>query len=124
MDELEHFEILEGYAVFRPKGQISADGGAELVTSAIAFARARGIRKLLVDASDLMGFEAPGIASRYFIIHDWARAAEGAVSVVFVARPELIDPQKFGRTVAANVGFNADVFTTEEEALAWLQGEK
>jgi len=41
-----------------------------------------------------------------------------------VARPELIDPEKFGRTVAANIGFATEVFTTEQEALLWLQGIK
>lgn len=120
MSDLEHFEILEEHAIYRPTGQISVDHAADLVTSAIAFARARGIRKLLVDASDLTGFDPPGIASRYFYIHSWARAAEGSVRVAFLARPELIDQQKFGRTVAANVGFIADVFTTLPEALLWL----
>src|SRR5262245_19036923 len=121
MSELEHFEILKDHAVFRPTGQVSVDSGAELVTTAIAFARARRIRKLLVDASNLTGFEPPGIAARYFYMHGWARAAGGYVRVAFLARPEMIDPQKFGRTVAANVGFTADVFTTEEDALNWLQ---
>jgi hypothetical protein len=122
MSELEHFEVLSDYAVFRPTGQVSVEKGAELVTTAIAFARAHRIRKLLVDASNLTGFEPPGIATRYFYMHDWARASAGSVRVAFLARPEMIDPQKFGRTVAANVGFIANVFTTEEDALNWLQG--
>jgi hypothetical protein len=124
MSNLEHFEILEEHAVFRPTGQVSVDYAADLVTSAIAFARAQGIRKLLVDASKLTGLEPPGIASRYFYIHSWARAAEGSVRVAFVARPELIDHKKFGRTVAANIGFIADVFTTLEAALLWLHCAK
>jgi hypothetical protein len=71
---------------------------ADMVTRAIAFARARRIRKLLVDASKLTGFELPHIGKLYFFIHDWARVAEGGVRVAFVTRPELIEQQGFGRT--------------------------
>ncbi len=39
---------------------------------------------------------------------------------VMVARPEWIDPQKFGVIVAANRGFDANVFPKEAEAIAWL----
>jgi hypothetical protein len=119
--ELEHFEMLEDRAVFRPTGQFSVEQAVELVRAAIEFARARHIRKLLVDASNLTVFEPPSIARRYFFVHDWARAAAGRVRVAFLARPEMIDPQKFGHTVAANVGFITDVFTTEEDAQIWLQ---
>jgi hypothetical protein len=37
-----------------------------------------------------------------------------------VARAEMIDPRKFGVTVAANRGLMSDIFTTEAEARAWL----
>jgi hypothetical protein len=93
---------------------------AELVTTAIEFARSLNIRNLLVDITNLTGFEPPDIALRYFIIHDWARAAGGSVRVAILVRPEMIDHQKFGNTVAANAGFAADTFTTEEDALTWL----
>ena len=48
----------------------------------------------------------------------------GVVRVALVVRPERFDPRKFSTTVAANRGFTADAFTTEEEALNWLQGVK
>ncbi len=120
MSELEHFEILDGYAVFWPTGEISLEGAVDLVTRAITLARERKIRKLLINISNLTGFESPSIARRYFFVHDWARAAGGHVRVAFVARPEMIDPRKFGVTVAANFGLVGNVFTTEEEALIWL----
>ena len=40
--------------------------------------------------------------------------------VALVARSELIDPQKFGATVARNRGFHADVFVSEDLAVTWL----
>jgi hypothetical protein len=124
MSKPEHFEILKERAVFRPTGKVSIEQVVELVTAAIAFARSLHIQKLLVDASNLTGFESPSVATRYFFVHKWARAAAGSVRVAFVARPEMIDPRKFGTIVAANVGFIADTFTTEEDALIWLERGK
>src|SRR5882672_6835216 len=119
MAELLHFEMPVNHGVFRPTGQVSIEQLVELVTTAIDFARAHGVRDLLVDVSNLTGFEPPSVTDRYFFIHEWARAAAGVIRVAVVARPEMIDPQKFGTTVAVNVGFTADAFTTEEEALIW-----
>jgi hypothetical protein len=45
------------------------------------------------------------------------------VQLSLVVRPEMIDPEKFGITVARNAGMNADVFPAEPEALAWLLGD-
>lgn len=124
MSKLVQFEMLEEYAIFRLTGRVSLERAVELVTAAIAFARSVCIRKLLVDVSNLTGFEPPGVTMRYLFIHDWARAAVGSVCVALVARSEMIDTQKFGTTVAANRGFTADAFTTEEDALIWLERVK
>src|SRR5215510_711649 len=120
----EHFEILEDYAFFRPTGKVTLQRALEMVTDAIAFAREHRIGKLLVNTSNLTGYEPPDLATRYFYVHDWARAAARHVRIALVARPEMIDPQKFGITVAANLGFIAEVFTSEEDALKWLEGLK
>jgi hypothetical protein len=117
----DRFERRDDHAVFRPVGRVSLAQAVRLVTSAIAFARDQRLGKLLVDTRDLTGFDPPSIAARYFLVHEWARAAGGIVRVAVVARPEMVDPQRFGVTVAANLGFEADVFTSEPDALAWLQ---
>ena len=41
-----------------------------------------------------------------------------------VARAEMIDPNKFGVTVAANRGLVSNIFTTETEARAWLNARR
>lgn len=123
MSKPEHFEILKEHAVFRPRGKVSLEQAVKLVVEGIAYARSRNILKLLADITNLTGFESPSVATRYFIIHEWARAAKG-VRVAIVARPEIIDPEKFGTTVANNIGFKADIFTTEEDALIWLEQVK
>ena len=73
-----------------------------------------------MNASGLTGFAPPNLGERYFIADNWARVARGAVRMAFVLRPEYIDPQKFGVTVALNRRFIVDVFELEAPALAWL----
>lgn len=116
----DHFEVVEGRGYFRPVGSMSLEAAAELVTVALAYARAQGIKELLVNATGVTGFPSPTLSERYFIVDNWARVVRGAVRVAMVLRPEYIDPQKFGVTVAFNRRFIADVFELEEPALAWL----
>ena len=101
----------------------------ELVTEGITFARSLDVRKLLVDITNLTGFEPPGVVLWYFLIHEWARTAAGTVRVALVTRPEMVDSEmvdsrKIGTAIAAEISFTADVFTTEEDALNWLERAK
>ena len=77
----------------------------------------------MANTSNLTGFEPPSLTARYFFVHDWAHAARD-VRIALVTIPERIDRQKFGITVAANLGSIAEVFTSEEDALKWLEGLK
>jgi len=117
----EDFKIVGGHAEYRPTAQVSLDEAIQAVTSAITLARERHVRNLLVDVSRLTGFNSPSLIERYHFVHEWARAAGGAVRISMVARPEMIDPHKFGVTVAANAGLTGNVFASEGEALRWLE---
>jgi len=117
----DHIEIVEDRVVFRLTGTVSIDRAMEMVTAAIDYACSHRIRNLMVNASNLTGFKPPSVIDRYFFVHDFARAAAGVVRLALVIGPEMIDARKFGSTVAANVGFVADIFTTEEDALIWLR---
>jgi hypothetical protein len=116
----DHFEVVDGRGFFRPVGSMSLEAAAELITVALAYARAQGIKELLVNATGLTGFPSPSLSERYFIVDNWARVVRGAVRVAMVLRPEYIDPQKFGVTVAINRRLVGDVFEAEGPALAWL----
>jgi hypothetical protein len=124
MSELPHFELVGDHAEYRPAGSVAQSQMVQLVASALEFARAQHIRKLLVVTSGLTGFSPPTIVDRYYIIHEWAKASGHTVCTAIVARPEMIDVGKFGITVAGNSGFIADIFSSEDEALAWLRGLK
>ena len=91
-----------------------------MVTAALAYARVHGIKELVVNASSLTGFKSPSLSKRYFMVEKWARVNDGAVRLAMVVRPEMIDPQKFGVTVAVNRRLTGDLFESEVAAVAWL----
>ncbi len=115
------FEMIGEIAVLRLTGEMSLDQASLAISTAITDANMQKFHKLLIVAAEVTGFDPPHLASRYFIVSDWAAAAGGLVQLAFVARPEMIDPQKFGVTLAKNLGTTANVFTNEKDALDWLQ---
>ena len=121
MSELQDFEMVGDHAEYRPTRELSLGQATRLITSAIDFARERQVKRLMVVTLGLTGFKPPNVVERYYFIHEWAKASANLVRVAVVAHPEMIDPEKFGVTVAFNLGFDSDVFTSEEEALAWLR---
>lgn len=117
----EHFALLPDRADYRPVAHVTLAQSISMVTRAITCARAHKKSKMLVVTNGFTGFPPPTVADRYFFAREWATAANGELRIAFVARPEMIDEQKFGMLVAANSGLVADVFTAEPDALAWLQ---
>jgi hypothetical protein len=116
----EHFQVSDGYAAFRPTGEVTLSQGVALVTVAIKFARAQKIPRLLVDVTRLTGFQPPDLIARYDMAKEWAEAGQSGLRFVMVAPAKLIDPQRFGVVVARNRGLDANIFASEEEALRWL----
>ena len=108
-------------AVFRPTGTVSLEEGIRMLIDAIALAKESGIRKLVLNTLGLTGFQPPNTLERYYLGERMAHAAGGRVTVATVARADLIDPAKFGVTVARNRGLTTDVFTSEDEAILWLE---
>ena len=121
MPVLPFFEILPDRAEYRPVAKVTLSEAVEIVTAGINHAREHHQRNLLLDLTGLTGFESPSLGQRFFFIQEWARAARAYVRVAMVARAEMIDPQKFGITVAANNRQTFDVFASKDEALAWMR---
>jgi hypothetical protein len=109
---------------YRPSGSVSFDGVVAQVRAAIAAARNHGITELLVDTTGWTGFPSPDVFQRFLAAVEWANEAQGSLRLAMVARPEMIDPQKFGVTVAANRKLVSNIMTTEAEARAWLDGKR
>jgi len=117
------FTITEDVCKFSPAGAVSLVGIVDMVTAAILFCRDKKVSKLLVDLRAVEGIESPTIAERFWMTQDWADAAQGAVALAIVARPEHIEPRRFGAKAAADMGLKGDVFTAEAVAWRWLSGE-
>lgn len=117
---LEHLEVKEGICEFRPRRECSLVEAVDLIDSAIAYCRDRGVSKLLVDTRGLVGVAVPSLMDRFLMVEEWARQAKGMVVVVLVVRAEYIHPEKFGMKVAADFGLTADIYASEADALKWL----
>jgi len=121
---LQHFELHEGYACYRPVGVVSLREAEQLVSQSIACAREQGIPRLLVNTTQLTGFDSLSITERYYFTYEMASQAGGMVKVAGVTLPERIPSQKFGATVGFNIGFKIETFTSEDQALLWLLAEE
>jgi hypothetical protein len=115
----EGLEFGEGHALFRPGGHVSFQKALDLGSRAIVYCRENGIRRLLIDTTNLTGFGL-GTPERFMAGAQLARDAMAAVKIAFVMKPELLDPQRFGIMVARNRGMFSNAFLTEAEALKWL----
>jgi hypothetical protein len=121
MDAPEFFQLADGYAVYRPVANLSLPQVIDRVSETISYSVKEKIPKLLVDTTQLSGLTPPLTWDRFRMGERFARAARGAaIKVVLVALPEMVDPNRFGVTVARNRGLLANVFTAEPPALAWL----
>jgi len=117
---LEHVEVVEGIAHFRPRCTCSLVEAVDLISLAIAYCRDRRIPKLFIDATGLEGVPPPSLIDRFLMVEAWAQESKRLVAVVLVVHVEYIHPQKFGVMAAADFGMIVDVFTSETDALKWL----
>ena len=120
----ENFEICADYCTYQLRAKVSLVDAVERVANAIAYARAHGMPRLLVDVTELKLAGPLTLADRFLMVEDWVRASNGEVIVAIVALPEYIHPEKFGVRLAADLGARGDVFTSEQEALQWLLSQR
>jgi hypothetical protein len=124
LDELDGFVMEMGRGLYRPVGSVSFDEVVARVRAAIAVARSNQARDLLVDTTALTGFPSPYTFQRFLAVVGWAEEARAGLRLAMVARAEMIDPEKFGVTVAANRGLESNIFTTEVAARDWLDARR
>ena len=113
-------EINNGLCTYRPRGTHSLVEAVDLVSSAIAYCRERGVTKILIDVTELTDLPIPTLVDRFLMVEEWAQVADGTVVVAMVAPAEYIHPQKFGVKVALHFGLICDVYTSLGDASKWL----
>lgn len=116
----EFLEVLDGRGFFRPTARVSLDAAIEMVTDVLVYVREQSIKEVLANGQGLTGFDSPTLSERFFLAEKWAAAAAGAVRLSVCIHAHMIDPEKFGMTVANNRGLVSDVFDNEADAIAWL----
>ena len=124
MEVSKQIEVLANHARFAPEGETSMEEIVSLVTQAIRFCREQKMPRLLVDLSRVTGFRRPPLQERYWAVREWAQEAGGAVVFALVAPEVMVDPQRFGLVVAANVGLRSFISSNENEALSWLLAQE
>jgi hypothetical protein len=117
---MKDFEQAGSRGFYQPIARVTFEQAVELVADAMVTARELGLSDLLVNTTGLTGFSPPSVFARYAMANRWTQSAGAALRVAMVARAEVIDPQKIGVLMIQNRGGTGDVFTTEAEALAWL----
>jgi hypothetical protein len=118
------FQVDEACAFYRPEGRVLLSEAIELMSASIAYASENQIGKILVDSTRLTGFPPLNTSARFWMVERFVAAAKSVVKVAVLARSEMIDPDRFGVTVAKNLGLQANVFDSEADALAWLLSEQ
>ena len=120
MAVFEHLAIHNGLGIYRPHGKYSLVDAVDLVTCAITHCRESKVNMLLVDATGFIDLPIPTLLDRFLMVEDWAQEAMRTVVVAMVASPEHMHPRKFGVKVALQFGLICDVYSSEEDASAWL----
>ncbi|MEO8000529.1 MAG: hypothetical protein ABI644_01535 [Arenimonas sp.] len=120
MNDTNELEFLGDIGIFRPVGSYRFQQVVAQVTGIIVKARGQGISKLVVVSYGLSGFESPSLSERHWMVREWVAASASNLKLAMVVPPEFIDPDKFGVVAAANFGFTVNVFTSEAEAINWL----
>jgi hypothetical protein len=117
---MDSFEQVGTRGFYRPVGQVSFEQAVDMVARAMRHARSLGCLDLVANTTQLTGFPPPSVFARYAMATQWAENTGPMLRVALVARPEVVDPQKIGVLMMQNRGGNGDVFTSEADALVWL----
>ena len=116
----------ENYLLAEVSGEFDYTTDHKLFTELIESCFTYNRPKLLLDAINLKGFLST--FQRYNIALSVTNTIrknfdKGIIQISIVGTEPLIDPDRFGETVATNRGLIVKVTTDMEEALKWLQSE-
>ena len=120
MQTLEHFEHVGSRGIYRPIGVVTFEQAVDLLILAMQHARSLGLTELIMNGQGLAGFSSPSTFARYSMAVRGAESGGGVLRLAIVVHAELIDPQKIGVVMAQNRGLDTDVFSSESDAIKWL----
>jgi len=115
----EFVELVGQRAFYRPILSTNFHEALGLCMAAVRWAHDNHCTDMLVNVRGISGMEAITAFMKYEVAVGWAQVA-GSMRVALVVPDELMDPRKFALLMAQNRGVNGDAFTSEAEALQWL----
>jgi len=113
-------ELKTNYIYLRCNGTFEQSAAIELFGNAIQTAVQEGRKAVLIDARELEG-EPPTTMERYELGASLAEFNSRGILIVVVGKEPIIDPSRFGETVAVNRGVRGRAFTDIDEAITWLE---
>lgn len=120
---IEYRAELKGqYAQLSCHGRYKKQELLDVFDKALEYAASSGVSAVLVDICDVEGM--PSTAERFEMGEAFAElqlGKETIVAIAVVGREPMIDPQRFGETVALNRCAVGKVFTDMVEAVSWLE---
>lgn len=114
-------EVDGDVAILRLRGEFTLEDAVQRARESILRIKGSGIEALLIDVSEISGFASPGVGARHWLMTELASVGRGWVRAAFLIRPEFVDPEHFGTTVARSHGFHVKGFHDQASALAWLR---
>src|SRR5215510_961525 len=117
--DLEHFDIRDGYAYFRPVGTVTWQTVLTLFEKAMVVCSENRLQRLLI-STELLTHKPLTLAERYFLGEGLARRWDRSIRLAIVARVDQLDPDRFGWRVARNRGFDFGLYDVEADATRWL----
>jgi hypothetical protein len=94
----------------------------DIFLKAFELAVEKNLSKILIDGMDVSGTP-PTMLERYDLGEYVAQLCfkyKKPFRIVVAGKVPFVDPDRFGETVARNLGVNGRVFTNLEEAITWL----
>ena len=123
-----HIGAESGFLHVMVTGEFSLEEAQRVFLEILEAVTRHNTAKILLDGRALTG--EPSTIQRYlfgaFTAHAVVRyriehSASRALQFAFVLQEPVLDPQRFGETVAVNRGMWLKVFDNPEDALAWLR---
>jgi hypothetical protein len=110
------------YLLVRFSGKFGAQSGKQVIDEMIRASRETGKQLVVLDCRGMTG-KMPLFEK--FEVAVYGRHTIGNIDrVAIVSRPEVIDPDGFVATVAANRGYKLNVFADLNEGIEWLTEER
>lgn len=115
----EFLERIGDRAFYRPIFRAGFHEALAACIAAVRWAREQGCTDMLINVRGIAGMETITTFMKYEVAVGWAQAA-GAMRIALVVHDHIMNPEKLALLMAHNRGANGDAFTSESDALRWL----